>query len=279
MPVYLMLSVLIILYHHSFNEYLRLPERRLIFNINRLRQVVANAVSQSTDALTDLVKIAEGGSFRIIEASFRDGRKAIVRLPYPCTIPHKYGVASEVATMEFLRLHGIPIPNVLDWDSSVSNDVGSEYIIMERAPGKELENTWYTMKPKERMAAVEKIVDIEKLLFSIQFPASGSLYYKDSLGPDIMKADIALNTELGVTDKFCVGPSTEFLWWYQKRDELTVNRGPCKGPLTSWPVLCDDKLISEGREKLGRGSAGSWPARVNVAAKLRRETLPKGISI
>jgi hypothetical protein len=230
---------------HSFNESLRLRERRLVFDINGLRQVIANAVGRPTNDLTNLVKIAEGGSFRIIEASFRGGRKVIARLPYPCTIPRKYGIASEVATMDFLRLHGIPIPNVLDWGSSASNDVGSEYIIMERASGKELEGTWYTMTPQERMSIVEKIVDIEKLLFSIQFPASGSLYYRDTLDPGIEKEDIASNPDLGITEKFCIGPSTEFLWWYQRRDELLVNRGPCKILLNPWPPLYEYQLTSE----------------------------------
>ena len=56
---------------------------------------------------TDIVlftKIAEGGSYRIFEATFRDGLKVIARLPYPSTIPREFGVASEVATMEFLRI-------------------------------------------------------------------------------------------------------------------------------------------------------------------------------
>ena len=79
--------------------------------------------------------------------------------------------------MEFLRMHGIPVPKILDWNSSASNQLGSEYIIMERVSGRELADTWHTMAFKERMAVVEKIVDIERLLFGIQFPASGSLFF------------------------------------------------------------------------------------------------------
>ena len=93
---------------------------------------------------------------------------------------------------------------------------------MERVSGKELADTWYTMTFKERMAIVKKIVDIESHLFKIQFPACGSLFFKDFLDTDIQCIDIP-----GIPG-FCIGPSIEYLWWYQKRNELVTNRGPCE---------------------------------------------------
>ncbi len=132
--------------------------------------------------------------------------------------------------MEFLRLHGIPIPKVFDWSSSASNQVGSEYIIMERVQGRELADTWYTMTFKERMAVVEKIVDVERILFGVQLPASGSLFFKDSLNADVKSVDMPENNSLEDVGRFCIGRSTEYLWWYEKRNELAANRGPCEHP-------------------------------------------------
>lgn len=197
---------------------------------------------------TDIVlvtKLAEGGSYRIFEATFRNGLKVIARLPYPCTVPRKYGVASEVATMEFLRMHGIPIPKIFDWSSSASNQLGSEYIIMERVPGRELADTWYTMTFKERMAVVEKIVDIERLLFGIRFPASGSLFFKDFLDPDVKSVNMPEDNSLEDLGKFCIGPSTEYLWRYQKRSELAANRGPCERPYLYDPKLANQANFRE----------------------------------
>ncbi|TVY33126.1 Altered inheritance of mitochondria protein, mitochondrial, partial [Lachnellula occidentalis] len=207
-----------------YNENLRLPERHLYFQIHELCAIIAKSVDQSSDDITLFTKIAEGGSYRIFEATFRDGLKVIARLPYPSTIPRKYGVASEVATMEFLRLHGVPIPKVFHWSSSSSNSVGSEYIIMEKVPGKELDSTWYSMTLKERMALMDKVVRIEQTLFGLQFPANGSIFYKDSLEPGVKSVDLPQT----VTDsaKFCIGPSTEYLWWFQERHQLSVNHGP-----------------------------------------------------
>ncbi|KAL2070679.1 hypothetical protein VTL71DRAFT_13705 [Oculimacula yallundae] len=211
-----------------YNEHLRLSERQLYFNINELCHLIAKSIGLPRSEIVLVTKLAEGGSYRIFEATFRSGLKAIARLPYPYTVPRKYGIASEVATIEFLRIHGIPIPKILDWSSSASNQLGSEYIIMERVPGRELTDTWHIMTYKKRMAVVQKIVDIEKLLFRIRFPASGSLFFKDSLDPDFQSVNMPENSSLEDVGKFCIRPSTEYLWWYQKRNELGANRGPWK---------------------------------------------------
>jgi hypothetical protein len=99
---------------------------------------------------------------------------------------------------------------------------------MEKVQGKELEQTWYTMTAKQRMAVMEKIVDIERILFAIQFPASGSIYFKDYIGAITTEPTIPLDVKADRTDKFRIGPSTEYLWWYQKRNELNVNKVPCE---------------------------------------------------
>lgn len=130
-------------------------------------------------------------------------------------------MASEVATIEYLRSRGIPTPKVLGWSGVSDNPLGTEYIIMEKARGKELEETWYTMASDERESIMKKIVDVESLLFGIQFPANGSLYFTDFLPEGTAKITLPDN------NAFSIGPSAELLWWYNKRDTLEVNRGPC----------------------------------------------------
>ncbi|KAH8685456.1 phosphotransferase family protein [Tricladium varicosporioides] len=233
-----------------YNERLRLSERRLHFDPEQLCTIISKSIGQPSKNITIFTKIAEGGSYRIFQATFRDSTKVIARLPYPCTIPHKLGIASEVATMEFLRLHGIPIPRVLDWSSSTTNAIRSEYIIMEQVPGKELEDSWYTMGVKQRMNMMEKIINIERKLFAIKFPASGSIFYKDSLGPEINTVSMATDNSTVDVAKFCIGPSTEYLWWYRQRNSLFVNRGP-------WPKS-EEVLKSVGqRERLWLQKFGS----------------------
>jgi hypothetical protein len=127
---------------YRYNESLRLSERRRHFDIHALCQVVSKSVNRPKDAITTFVKIAEGGSYRAFEATFWDGMNVIVRLPYPSTVPRKYGVASEVTTMDFLRLHGVPIPKVYWWSSSTSNEGREVKVAVPCRPSPEYYYLW-----------------------------------------------------------------------------------------------------------------------------------------
>lgn len=193
-----------------YHEATRLAERHLKFNVHELCNIIARSVGQRSDDINVFTKLAEGGCYRVFEATFRDGLKVIARLPYTCSLPLKYGTASEVATMEFLRLHGVPTPRVFDWSDSSTNSIGSEYIVMERVAGTELEKSWYTMSLKERMVVMEKIVGIERILFTIEFPACGSLFFDKSLIKNIDRTEIIASPDLKNAPKFCIGPSTAY---------------------------------------------------------------------
>ena len=192
--------------------------------MTQLAEVVAKSIGRCASDIDIIKKLTEGGSYRVFQALLKDGTKLIARIPYPCTIPRKYGVASEVATMEFLRSFGIPIPIVLGWSATADNPLGCEYIVMERAEGRPLFDTWFSMTFKERMKIIPKIVDIERKLFDIKFPGYGSIYFQDSLRDDVYRIPISTNND---TSTYCLGPSSEYLWWYQKREFYNADRGPC----------------------------------------------------
>lgn len=164
----------------------------------------------------------------MFETIFKDNGSVIVRLPYSCSIPHYYGLSNEVATMDFLRNRGLPIPRVYKWNATALNPVGSAYMITEKVQGRLVYDTWNTMSTKERQVFVESIVTLEKRMFEIEFPASGSLYYKHSLNPEIHSVPLPPSLGIPDADQFCVGPSSKLLWWYGGRGELPVLKGPCK---------------------------------------------------
>jgi hypothetical protein len=223
----------------SYNERLRRAERHLVFNVTALLRVTAESVNKPLDMIVDFKKIAEGGSFRVFETVFSDGFAAITRLPYPCTIPRSFGIASEVATIQYLHLQGIPVPRLFGWATSAANPVGSEYMIMAKVQGQDLEQSWYDMTFQDRISMMEKIVHVEKKLFNIRLPASGSIYHRSFLESQGISGAVILDTGSDA-DEFCIGPSVELLWWYNQRDELSVNRGPCTSIFTTllstqWP--------------------------------------------
>jgi len=57
-------------------------------------------------------------------------------------MPWRLAVASEVATMDFVRAHGIPTPRILGYAID-ENPVGSEYILMEKLPGRPIGDAWF----------------------------------------------------------------------------------------------------------------------------------------
>lgn len=115
-------------------------------------------------------------------------------------------------------------------------------MIMEKAQGTELQNTWYSMEVEQRMDVIGKIVDLEKSLFELRLPASGSIYYKND--PNIKTETVDIVSDIA-PNTFSVGPSTEYLWWYQKRDQLAINHGPCKRNST----ICSFVMANPTREK------------------------------
>ncbi|KKK25465.1 hypothetical protein AOCH_004383 [Aspergillus ochraceoroseus] len=164
-----------------YNEHIRLAERYLEFDLPALKTAIAAASGRSTSDIVSFVKLSEGGFNRVLQATFKDGECIIARLPYPSTAPEHYTVASEVATLDYLRLQGIPTPKVYDWCSTRANPVGAEYIIMEKLDGTPLGDIWYTVTPKEQHSIMKQIIEWEARLMSLKFPASGSIYYQKDI--------------------------------------------------------------------------------------------------
>ncbi|OSS53226.1 hypothetical protein B5807_01856 [Epicoccum nigrum] len=203
-----------------YNEDVRLAERRLSFNVNELKKAAAKSVKKSESDVVSLRKLAEGGFNRIFEVTMRDGTCVLARLPYPSTLPRRLAVASEVATIDFVRAHGIPTPRVFGYAFN-ENPVGSECILMEKLCGQPIGDNWYNLSEQQRLQVLHDIVKLESKLFSIQLPASGSIYYTRDLDRSTPKVDV-----LGLDGQFCVGPYTGLRWWYGKRAELKLDRWP-----------------------------------------------------
>ncbi|EFQ99836.1 phosphotransferase enzyme family protein [Nannizzia gypsea CBS 118893] len=126
-----------------------------------------------------------------------DGFQVIVKIPYQISVPKTYATASEAATLTFLRSKDIPVPEVYGWASTTDNPVGIEYIIMEK-------------------------------LFNIPFASTGSLYFKSDIPPHLQQKLYAP----GIPDReddsktYCIGLTTDYMFWYGKRAELQLDRGP-----------------------------------------------------
>ncbi|KXG47261.1 Aminoglycoside phosphotransferase [Penicillium griseofulvum] len=121
-----------------YNDNLRHRERRRVFNIHELKRLAALAVQQKEFDVTRFEKLAEGGFNRSFLITMRDGYQFVARIPYPATEPKSLVVASEVATLDFLRTYGIPVPKVFGYSAVADNCAGTEYIFIEYVQGKSL---------------------------------------------------------------------------------------------------------------------------------------------
>ena len=74
------------------------------------------------------MKLAEGGFNRTFLITMHGGFEMVARIPYPITVPKFHAIASEVATMRFLRSSGLPVPEIYDYSPSLDNAADTEYI-------------------------------------------------------------------------------------------------------------------------------------------------------
>jgi len=71
--------------------------------------------------------------------TFDTGFQLVARIPYSILIPKAYALASEVvATMDFLRSKGLPIPKVYAYSFMSKNEAETEYIPMTSSLGSSL---------------------------------------------------------------------------------------------------------------------------------------------
>ena len=190
-----------------YNEAKRLEERRLDFNVPALIEAATASVNRPQEQFQSIRKLAEGGFNRVFELTMQDGLKLIARVPYPVTQPKILATASEVATMDLIRTHGIPTPSVYAYSADASNSVGAEYIIMEKVSGRCSGDIWYDISHEERVKILSQIVELEARLFGISLPANGSLYYDKDLPTDFERVPI------GDERKLCIGPDVSLKHW------------------------------------------------------------------
>ena len=121
---------------------------------------------------------------------------------------------------------------------------------------------------------------------SLSFPAGGSIYYPHDLeGLVTGRKPISLEE-----DRFCVGPDVNPIYWYGKRSQLDVDRGPCtqilslKHTLILKPTLFRrHKRRSNARSSSSQGTClpqAVWPAALaKMPDEEERVSLPGTVAL
>ncbi|PWY87070.1 hypothetical protein BO94DRAFT_596146 [Aspergillus sclerotioniger CBS 115572] len=184
-------------------------------------------VSPEASTIVNYQKV-EGGFNRVFIFELDNTKRVVARLPFKLAGPAQLTTGSEIATIKYLQANTtIPIPRILDWSydaASTENTIGSEYIIMEHAPGIQLHKRWETMPGDQRVTCIDAIYRKMKEVVDLQFPAFGSLYFRNSrLCPDNNHA---------LDEEFCIGSHCGTRYWNceaggnRSPGTMSLNRGP-----------------------------------------------------
>lgn len=193
-------------------------------------RIAARAVNR--DRCVSIEKMVEGGFNKIFLLKMEDGLELVARIPTSIAGPAHYTTASEIATMNYVRNQlEAPVPKVFAWAShlDVNNTVGAEYIIMEKMRGVSLASCWSSLSNADLSNVMEQIVDVEKQVFSLEFPKYGSLYYKKDIELDRREdgdSRAECKSDL-LPDELCVGPNSHRSFWLEERGNMDIDRGPC----------------------------------------------------
>lgn len=135
------------------------------------------------------------------------------------TLPVAPGVKtdSEIATMAFVRKEtNIPVPQIVAHDSDLHNELGFEWIIMERVQAQPLQEVWHQMSWLKKHLIVQQLAAYWSELFKIRFAGIGSIqpHHSHRVRDYVLEESIRVG-ELIIPDYFVDG-----------RYQLDIDRGP-----------------------------------------------------
>ncbi|QRV83181.1 phosphotransferase enzyme family protein [Ceratobasidium sp. AG-Ba] len=212
-----------------YNEKQQLALRYVEFNVDALKEV-ATVAAGATRCLR-MTKTHEGSYNKIFLLEFDNRAEVIAKIPTKL-IPAFYTTASEIATMDFARtVLKLPVPEVLAWSARAeSTPVGAEFIIMRRCKGVELRKIWDDVSGESASDVIDQVLQAERKFAEYRFSQIGSIYYKEDVEPCLRERRLyaeGFPDDEG-SERFRIGPSTEWALWRGERARLEVDRGPCK---------------------------------------------------
>ncbi|KAK2744259.1 Phosphotransferase enzyme [Myotisia sp. PD_48] len=195
-----------------FNEDLRLKERYMEFDVKAFKQLAAEHIGSGHGNVVSITKFAEGGFNQVFLLTMEDGFEAIAKISYHIAVPKRYATVSEAATLDLLRLKGIPVPMVYGYSASLDNPSGMQYIIMEKASGIPIESKWLTMTKQQRYKLASSYVEIENKFFNIPFNSIGSIYYRRDIPLEFQAPLFSKDcNEDSLSETFCISHTTDYI--------------------------------------------------------------------
>ncbi|KAL4243740.1 Mitochondrial inheritance protein 9 [Abortiporus biennis] len=218
-----------------YNEKEQLAVRNIKFNPDAAQRVACSVVGGDC---TSFEVLTDGGYNRVFVLGFDNGQEVVLRIPWsPLAGPPHAMIASEVATMEFMReVLDVPVPRVLAWSANAqTSPIGSEFILMEPVAGQSFESQYLeicTENIGQFGAMMRHFVEIQGRCAELAFSQIGSLYFKEDVSRELQdrplfSESINMDDKLHkASERYRIGPLTDRQWWRCERQSMDLDRGP-----------------------------------------------------
>ncbi|KAJ5975041.1 hypothetical protein N7481_008748 [Penicillium waksmanii] len=206
--------------------------RYVKFDVHELCRRAAEDVGDGTKVIR-VDKIPSLNS-RVLLLTMDDGKEIIAKIKCPITGPVMMTTISEVTILAFLDgMTSIRGPEVYGLECD-EEKLGAEYILMEKMKGVPLTQKWGSMSSLDQMKIIDQVVEMEKELANLKFPAYGSL-----ATPVLSEVDFRtypLSSSLDPDRHCAIGPCFDSDWWYTRNQDGTQAKIVDSGP---WLTLAE----------------------------------------
>ena len=196
-------------------------------NISIIESLSRSHLQISTGHSLNVTFLAEGAFNKLYTISTSDDDDVERQLPcvFRVTLPVEpfYKTAGEVATISYIREHtSVPVPRIIAHSPTADNELGFEWILMERIPGVSLKGLWREMDMETKDRETRVVARYVKQLYDqCSFDVIGSLYFYEDL------LDGKAHTVPMADSRFVIGPIvTAFMFAGGRKLCLPRNLGP-----------------------------------------------------
>ncbi|KAH8100365.1 kinase-like domain-containing protein [Cristinia sonorae] len=212
-------------YRWLANERHELKARYSPFNVDAVERIACHAVSARQ--CVSWQKLGEGAFNKAFLLHFDNNARAVFRIPCPIFGDASKAIASEVATMTYLRerwAHNESLakpPRVLAWDSHYDNPAETPYMILDFVDGVTLNSRWGEIQGQDALDAMESIAYLETTLMrgDHEFSQLGSLYFAEDVSEELRSRPLYLEQDKldpaaqELAARYRIGPIADREWW------------------------------------------------------------------
>ncbi|KAK4221255.1 kinase-like domain-containing protein [Podospora fimiseda] len=201
---------------------------------------------------TQISTFSEGAFHRLfLISSPLTGEEFIFRVALP--VDPFFKTESEVATMDYVRLNSpVHVPRVIAYSFDASNELGFEWILMEKVNGVQLAKVEESMSVESKICLAQQLANVLRTLWAAhEFDLYGNLYYADIWNQVNHRPTTqpSKSSRALLDSGFVIGRIVNGTFFGGKRLLFPCNRGPFK--TTAEFAAAEVEILSHAVHNIG----------------------------